>query len=191
MSATKTAAPATRINGIDTESLRQTIDAIDADPAKGATEWAIRSVWRGGTRSDHHIAGCSISGEFISRPFTISTDEPEQLCGTNQFPNPQEHLLAGLNACMMVGYAAVAALMGITLTRLEVRTTGEIDLRGFLGLDPSAPKGYPRLEQTVHIASDAPREKLEELHAAVKATSPNFYNITHAVPTDSRLVIER
>jgi len=180
------------LNGIDTDALRATIEAITGDPAKGGTDWAIRSVWKGGTRADHHVRGFGIGGEYIERPFVISSDEPEQLCGTNQFPNPQEYLLAGMNACMMVGYAAVAALMGIRLTKLEVRTEGSIDLRGFLGIDASVPRGYPALEQCVHItAPDATREQLQTLHETVMATSPNYYNITRTVPTDSRLVVER
>lgn len=189
--AAASAKPAENINGIDTAALSGTIEAITASPAKGGTDWAITSTWKGGTRTDHRVDGCSIGGEFIARPFTIRIDEPHELCGTNQFANPQEHLMAAMNACMMVGYSAVASLMGIRLTRLEVRTTGSIDLRGFLAIDASVPNGYPRLTQEVHLAADATDAQLHELHKAVKATSPNFYNITHAVPTDSTLVIER
>lgn len=189
--AASTCAPAaTLINGIDAQALQQTIDAIKADPGKGATNWQIHSRWMGGTRSDHHVAGCSIGGGFIPRPFVISIDEPRELCGTNQFANPQEYLLAAMNACMMVGYAAVAALMGIRLTKLEVRTEGDIDLRGFLGLNTSVPAGYPELRQTVTIAGDGTPEQFARLHETVQATSPNFYNITRAVPTRPRLVVE-
>ena len=55
-------------------------------------------------------------GKKIGRHFVISIDEPLELCGTNQYPNPQEYLLAATNACMIVGYVAVAALMGVKLT---------------------------------------------------------------------------
>lgn len=177
-------------NGIDTTALRGAIDAIKADAAAGQTNWTIRSRWVGGTRADHHIAGCTIGGQYIERPFVLKTDEPQALCGTNQFANPQEYLLAGMNACMMVGYAAVAALMGIKLTKLEVETTGDIDLRGFLGLAPGVPAGYPKLEQVVRIAGDGTREQFAKLHDTVRATSPNYYNITRAVPTESVMVVE-
>ena len=132
----------------------------------------------------------TIGGTFIERPFVIKVDEPHELTGGNQFANPQEYLLASLNACMMVGFAAVAALMGVKLTRLEVRTEGDIDLRGFLGLDPNVANGYESLQQTIHIAGDGTEEQFRQLHETVKATSPNFFNITRAVPTNSRLVIE-
>src|SRR5207302_941057 len=45
----------------------------------------------------------------------------------SELANAQEHLLAALNACMMVGYVAQCAVRGITLESLEIDTDGEID----------------------------------------------------------------
>jgi len=177
------------LNGIDVEALQGAIEAVKADPAAGATFWKVRSEWVGGARADHVTEGTRIGGETPDRRFKLSTDEPLELCGTNEHANPQEYLMAGLNACMMVGYAAVAALMGIELKSLEVELEGDIDLRGFLGIDPSVARGYENLRQTVRISADASREQLEQLHATVQDTSPNFYNITRAIPTRSQLVV--
>ena len=178
------------MNGIDLEQLQGAVAAIQADPAQGMTRWNVRSQWVGGTRSDHHVEGFEIGGRYVRRPFTIRTDEPLELTGSNQYANPQEHLLAAMNACMMVGYAAVAGLMGITLSKLEVTTKGDIDLRGFLGLDEDVPTGYPRLTQTVRIAGDGTPEQFAQLHQTIKDTSPNYYNITRAIEADSRLIVE-
>ena len=178
------------INGIDVTGLQSTIEAVRAEPKMGRTNWRIRSCWKGGTRSDHHVQGFSLAGTFVERPFVIRIDEPIELGGTNQFANPQEYLLAALNACMMVGFSAVAALMGIELTTLEVETTGDIDLRGFLGIGEHVPAGYPDLQQTIRVAGNATHEQFTRLHDIVRATSPNFFNITRAVPTHSRLIIE-
>lgn len=176
-------------NGIDVAGLQNTIDAIRADATQGRSHWSITSRWMGGTRSDHHVTGCTIGGTFVPRSFVIGVDEPRELCGTDAYPNPQEYLLSAMNACMMVGYTAVAALMGITLTRLEVETSGDIDLRGFLGISDQVPAGYPGLEQVVRIAGDATPEQFARLHEIVRATSPNYYNITRAVPTNSRMLV--
>ena len=183
--------PASLVNGIDTEALRSCIAGCEQDPANAQTHWHIRSTWMGGTRTDHQIDACHIAGERIDRSFTIKIDEPHQLCGSNLFANPQEYLLSALNACMMVGYAAVAALMDIRLESLEIETSGDIDLRAFLGIDPSLAPGYESLTQTVRISADATDAQLRTLHDTVKATSPNFYNLTRAVPTNSTLVITR
>ena len=177
-------------NGIDLEALQGAIDAITENPAAGMTRWAVRSEWKGGTRTDHNVDGYEIGGERVERPFTLKVDEPLELCGTNEYANPQEHLLAAVNACMMVGYSAVAALMGIELESLQVELKGDIDLRGFLAIDESVANGYEGLEQTVRIsAPGASAEELAKLHETVLATSPNFFNITKAVPTNSRLEV--
>lgn len=183
--------PSTIRNGIDIAALQGCIDGVAARPAEGQTTWRMLSTWKGGTRSDHQVGECTIGSASVPREFVIRTDEPEQLCGTNRYANPQDHLLAALNACMMVGYAALAAHMGITLSKLEVETTGDIDLRGFLGLDPAVPAGYPALKQVVRIAGDGTEAQFAALHAKVQATSPNFYNITRPIPTNSTLVMER
>jgi len=178
-----------RVNGIDTQALRQSIEGISENPAAGQTTWQVSSRWKGGTRTEHVVDGVVIGGETVDRGFRIQIDEPLELCGTNEYANPQEHLMSAINACMMVGYSAVAALMGITLTRLEVELTGDIDLRGFLGIDASVPSGYERLEQVVRLDGDATPEQFQKLHETVLATSPNYFNITRAIPTHSTLRI--
>ena len=95
----------------------------------------------------------------MQRRFSIDIDEPCELGGTNHFANPQEHLLSALNACMMVGYVAQCAVHGITLESLKIETDGEIDLRGFLGIDPAVPAGYQNLSYTVRIKGSGTKEE--------------------------------
>ena len=136
------------------------------------------------------VTGFGFGGEHVERRFSIDVDEPFELGGTNRFANPQEHLLAALNACMMVGYVAQCAVRGINLENLEIETEGDIDLRGFLGLDPRCRAGYESLRYTVRIRGDGTREQFEEVHAAVMATSPNFYNLSPAITPEAVLVVE-
>ena len=110
--------------------------------------------------------------------------------GANRFANPQEHLIAALNACMAVGYAAQCAVRGITLESLAIETDGEIDLRGFLGIDPAVPPGYENLSYTVRVKGNGTSEQFAEVHQAVMATSPNFYNISRPVTLKPKLVVE-
>ena len=179
----------TVVNGIDTQALKGVIEQVSADPAKGMTSWHVTSRWQGGARIDHTMETVKIGGQSVPRDFTLRTDEPLELCGTDEHANPQEYLMSAINACMMVGYSAVAALMGIKLTKLEVELRGDIDLRGFLGIEESVANGYEGLRQTVHIAGDATDEQFEQLHQTVLATSPNYFNITKAIPTHSTMEI--
>src|SRR4051794_27323413 len=70
-------------NGINVTALKETIDAVRANPAVGQTSWSVQSRWVGGTRSDHEVNGCTIGGRNVERRFTIRADEPIELCGTN------------------------------------------------------------------------------------------------------------
>ena len=178
------------VNGIDTDAVHELIDNVDSDSAKGMTHWRVASTWQGGARSRAQVDGFAIGGVDVPRHFAIDIDEPVELGGGNAFANPQEYLLAALNACMIVGYAALCALQGIALEKLEITTEGDIDLRGFFGLDPMVAAGYRELRSAVVIKGDGTEEQFRKIHDMVLATSPNFYNITRPVRVEPKLIVE-
>jgi uncharacterized OsmC-like protein len=186
---TKTVDP-TIVNGINVDDLFALVGGVKRDAASGKTNWRVTTTWQGQTRSRAQVEGFDIGGERVPRRFAIDIDEPCELGGTNRFANPQEHLLAALNACMIVGYAAQCAVRGITLESLEIETKGEIDLRGFLGLDPTVPPGYESLSYVVRIKGSGTKAEFAEIHDAVMATSPNFYNVSRPVTLKPTLVVE-
>src|SRR5690242_10096717 len=185
----KTVEP-TVVNGINVDDLFALIEGVRRNAAKGKTNWRVTTTWQGQTRSRAQVEGFEIGGEFVPRRFAIDIDEPCELGGTNRFANPQEYLIAALNACMTVGYVAQCAVRGITLESLAIETEGEIDLRGFLGIDPSVANGYESLRYTVRIKGDGTKEQFAEIHDAVMATSPNFYNVSRLVALKPTLVVE-
>ncbi len=99
--------------------------------------------------------------------------------------------MTALNACVMVGYVAGAAAKGITLEKLELETRGELDLRGFLGIDPNVRPGYESLQYTVRIKGDGTPEQFRQIHETVCRTSPNYFNISRPIRLDVELVVER
>jgi uncharacterized OsmC-like protein len=186
---TKTVEPKV-VNGINVDDLFALIDGVRRAPAKGQTNWRVTTTWQGQTRSHTQVEGFEIGGERVKRRFSIDIDEPCELGGSNCFANPQEHLLAALNACMTVGYVAQCAVHGIILESLEIETDGEIDLRGFLGIDPAVPPGYENLTYIVRIKGSGTKEEFAKIHEAVMATSPNFYNLSRAVALKPTLVVD-
>ncbi len=180
----------TLINGIDTDAVRQLVGAVSEDPGNGMTSWRVATHWKGGTRSDTKVSSYAIGGTEVEKDWTIPIDEPLELGGTNRFANPQEYLLAAFNACQMVGYVALAALEGIELEDVRIETHGDIDLRGFLGLDPDVAPGYESLSYTVYLKGNGTPEQLRKIHEAVMATSPNRYNLGSAIKLNSNLVVE-
>lgn len=189
MSAQPKTIPSNVVNGINVDDLFALIEGVKQDVTKGKTKWRVASTWQGQTRSRSKIQGFQIGGEPVPRRFSIDIDEPYELGGSNRFANPQEHLLAALNACMMVGYVAQCAVRGIMIESLEIETDGEIDLRGFLGIDPSIPPGYENLSYTVRIKGGGTKEEFAEIHEAVMKTSPNFYNVSRPVALKPTLIV--
>ena len=52
------------------------------------------------------------------------------------------------------------------------------------------PPGYERLSYVVRIKGNATDEEFAEVHAAVMATSPNFYNVSRPVTLKQTLIVE-
>lgn len=171
----------TTLNGINVSDLQQFAQEVSNNPAKGAISFNVNTKWQGQTRTVATVSHYELGGERHARHFEIAADEPLELLGQDTAPNPQELLMAALNACMSVGYAANAAAMGINIHSLEIETSGQLDLRGFLGLDDSVNPGYDQVDYVVRLHTDATRERVEELHRVVTKTSVNLANFSKAI----------
>ena len=178
------------LNGIDTEALRRLISDVSRDAAKGVAGFGVTTRWSGAASSETRIESWSLGGRRLPRNFTIAIDEPPELCGAGAAPNPQEYLLAAMNACMMATYVAACALNGIELESLEIESAGELDLRGFLGIDQRVKPGYDEIRYTVRIKGDGTPEQFQKVHEAVMATSPNYWNIANAIRLKPELIVE-
>src|SRR5215470_1871495 len=178
------------MNGIDVPALKAFVDRVETDPGQRTVTFKVKTEWKGQTKTISSISDYTLGDKKYVREFQIHADEPNELLGENAAPNPQELLMAALNACLSVGYAANAAAMGIKLEKLEIETEGWLDLRGFLGLDPAVKPGYEEIRYKVLVKSSAPREKIEELHQWVMKTSPNFSNFATAIRMTPNLVVD-
>jgi len=170
-----------RVNGIDLNALGETVEAIEADPTKALVAFDVTTRWAGQTRSETVVDGYTLGGERIARGHKIVSDEPCELLGGDGAPNPQELLMAAFNACITVGYVAGASLRGIKLDKLEIKTRGQRDLRGFLGLIDKVAPGYEKIEYVVDIKGDGSPRDFEEIHQTVMKTSPNYFNISRPI----------
>jgi uncharacterized OsmC-like protein len=177
-------------NGLDLDALDQVVAAIGQDPAVAVVAFRVTTDWGGQTRSRSTVESYTIGGDDVARSFTIDADEPVELLGTNRAPNPQELLMTALNACMMVGYVAQAAVRDITLDSCRIETSGELDLRGFLGLADDVPPGCRQLNYTVHIKGDGTPEQFAKIHQAVMKTSPNYFNMARPIRMNGTLSLD-
>jgi len=179
-----------RVNGLDLEALGSVVREIERDAKKGMVAFRVSTAWRGQTKSRSTVESYTIGGQEVRRHFEMDVDEPHELLGQNSAPNPQEMLMAAFNACITVGYVAGATLKGITLEKVEIETAGELDLRGFLGIDPGVRPGYESIRYTVRIKGDGTPEQYREIHEMVLKTSPNYYNVSRPIRIDATLEVQ-
>lgn len=72
-------------------------------------------------------------------------------------------LLEALVACAGVTLKAVATAMEMEITEGEVRAEGDLDFRGTMGVDRSAPVGFVEIRLEFVLETDAEQSKVEKL----------------------------
>ena len=179
-----------KINGIDTDALSATIDAIRADPSKASCKFFAATEWRNGTVSNTKVSRYELGGQEIKEDYTIPADEPIALLGTDTAPNPQMLLYAALNSCVLNTFVVNAAAKGIRIDSLRFDLEGELDLRGFLGIDSSVNPGYDELTLVCRVKGNGTKEQYQQCLEAGTRYSPNFQSISRAVAVNYRLEIQ-
>jgi uncharacterized OsmC-like protein len=72
-------------------------------------------------------------------------------------------LLEALVACAGVTLKAVATALGVTLRAGTVRAEGDLDFRGTLGVDKTAPVGFKDIRLSFDLDTDATESQLSSL----------------------------
>lgn len=154
----------TLVNGVAVDELRQKAATLGKNPELACFRFRVHNRWINGGHSqtvvkDFHAVGES---QHHSQEFTLEADEPPVLLGQDTAPNPVEHLLNALVTCLTGSMVYHAALRGIRISEIWSTVEGDLDVRGFMGLDPGVRKGYENIRVSFRVKSDAPSEKLEE-----------------------------
>ena len=181
----------TTVNGVAVDSLFATIEAVKATPSVAKFKFRIRNQWENGSRNCSTAARFSGANQELShpKPFTLEADEPAILLGKDLAANPVEYLLHALASCMTTSMVYHAAARGIHIEQVESSFEGDIDLHGFLGLDPSVRKGYQGIRVRFGIRASVPDDQLQEIVQLGARFSPVFDSLTNGVPVS--VVAER
>ena len=183
MSTTKTAMR----NGVDTDTLFGTLDAIKADPALARFQFRARNRWIDGAHNRTTIRDFYAAKQEDSsrnRSFVLDAGEPAILLGSDTGPNPAEHLLHALAACLTTSLVYVAAARGVRLTEVESTLEGDMDVQGALGLSDDYRNGFERIRASFRVSGDAPAEKLRDVVARAQQRSAVFDIVTNGVPVE-------
>ena len=123
----------------DPEAARTPMHATASLSDSGIT--ATVSIWSGSVRAGLHPA--------------TGGDESDACSG--------DMLLQALLACAGVTLRSVATAMGVEIRRALLSATGEVDVRGTLGVSREAPSGMHDIAVVAEVDTDADDAALEKL----------------------------
>ncbi|HVL73523.1 MAG TPA: OsmC family protein [Beijerinckiaceae bacterium] len=142
---------------MDATALRA-LQAPIKDKYKSDPDAAVITLKARGTLDDQSIA-CKVE---TGRALAVAGLHPAtggsglELCSGDM-------LLEALVACAGVTLKAVATALEIDLRRGTVTAEGDLDFRGTLGVDKTAPVGFRAIRLSFALDTDAPQEKLDQL----------------------------
>jgi uncharacterized OsmC-like protein len=172
-------------NGVDTDKMFATLDLIKDQPELARFQFRATNRWLGGAHNRSTVKGFYAAGvEDSTRTdaFELDAGEPAILLGTDTGANPAEYLLHALAACLTTSIVYVAAARKVELTSVESTLTGDMDVRGALGVDPEPRNGFERIGVSFRVTGNAPAEKLREVVERAKARSAVYDMVTNGVP---------
>jgi uncharacterized OsmC-like protein len=169
------------VNGVNLDTLIGTVKAIQAEPELGTCHFRATNKWVDGAFNQSRITGFYGAKQEIAhkQAFHLVADEPAILAGNDDGANPVEHLLHALASCLTTSMVAHAAVRGIEIEEMESELEGDIDLNGFLGLNPETPKGFTRIQ--VNFRVKASPQDLEKI-GSLAAFSPVLNTLSNGVP---------
>jgi len=142
---------------MDATALR-TLQAPLKDRYRADPDAAVITLKAQGTLDDQHIA-CKVE---TGRALDVAGLHPAtggsgaELCSGDM-------LLEALVACAGVTLKAVATAIEIELRKGVVKAEGDLDFRGTLGVEKTAPVGFRAIRLTFDLDTDAPKERLDQL----------------------------
>ena len=153
-----------------------TAGAVAANPGAAAVQFHATGTGTGWVASD-----------LTSRQHAYVVDEPASLGGDDSAANPVEYALGALISCQVVTYRFWAARLGIRLDDVRITAVGDLDVRGFFGLDDAVRAGFSEIRLDVELTGPETDARYAELHDAVDAHCPVLDLFTNTTPVVTRV----
>ena len=141
----------------------------------------------GTVRADAKLVGDQRQ-EVRIKEHVLVCDEPSNLGGTDQGPNPLEFFMSAVGFCENVTFARYATLRGLEFDSLETSVRGHWDRRGqgeLEGVDPV----FKDFVVETRITSNAPLEKIREVTRKTHMRCPMHASITKIGPVVDKLFV--
>jgi uncharacterized OsmC-like protein len=186
---TKTATKPKQLNGVNVEELFGTIEAVKENPGLAKSQFRARGKWIDGAHNRTSVTDFHAAGEEHQHrePLVYDKDEPPVLLGNDDGGNPVEYLLVALAGCMTTSMVYHGAAKGYKIDDIQSEFEGDIDLQGFLGIDPNVRNGYQEIRVKFDIKGDLTEEQKEHLVRIAEQRSPVYDVVSHGTKVIAEL----
>jgi uncharacterized OsmC-like protein len=161
-----------------TTVIAHTRKAVTDDPAAARVLFTAQGTLTGVTE---------VAVRTARHAFTV--DEPPSLGGGGSAPNPVEYALASLGSCQAITYRFWAEHLGISFDRLTVTVEGDLDIRGFFGVDDGVRPGFSAVRVRVGITGPETAGRYEQLAAAVDEHCPVLDLFRNPLPVERTITV--
>lgn len=158
--------------------IQATAAAVAQDPAAARVRFAATGTAAG-----------SVATDVRSRQHAFVVDEPASLGGDDSATNPVEYALGAFIGCQVVTYRFWAARLGLRLDDVRIEAEGDLDVRGFFGLDDDVRAGFTDVRLAVTLVGPETAERYAELQAAVDAHCPVLDLVANPTPVTTTLAV--
>jgi len=174
-----------RINGLDSEAIEATVEAIKSEPSLAKFRFRNRNTWIGGGTNRSTIKdfyGVGREDDSRSEAFEFTNGEPPVLLGNNEGANPVEFLLHALAGCVTTTLVLHASARGIHIESIDTFMEGDMNLNGLLALDDTVTPGYESIRIKMDVRADCSDAELDDLLDFTREHSPVCNSVCRPVP---------
>jgi uncharacterized OsmC-like protein len=157
--------PDTILNGVNVTKLGQTIQAVKQQPKLAQFKFRANNRWDLGAHTVATISDFYGTGQELQHktPFQLEADEHPVLLGGDNGPGAGEYVLAALSACLTGTLAYHASARGLKIEDIQSAYEGDVDLRGFLDIDPKVRNGFSEIRVKFKVKGNADEATVREL----------------------------
>ena len=117
-----------------------------------------------------------------ARNFQIVIDEPAELGGTNDGPNPVEYVLGAFAGCLNVMAHVVAKELNMTLRGIKIDISGPLNPARLFGQSFEERAGFKEISVVLKPDTAADDATLEKWVHAIEDRCPVSDNLQHPTP---------
>ena len=173
------------LNNVNVGMLEKVAKEAAIDGSKARRSQKIDGEWLPEEGGPQFRAEVSFEGGKM----VMESDQPTGMGGGGTRPGPMHYCFFGLISCYTATFAATASMMGIELKKLTARLEGDLDYSRVFGLSNEAVMKEIRI--ALHVESDAPQERLEEVERLARERCPAVFALTEPVKLNTSLEVKK